>query len=53
MIYKRNFRRLYSFPEKRNCILVRMSFEIIDRLFENFKCVDDEFGVLFAVFDDF
>jgi len=30
-----------------------MSFEIIDRLFEIFKCIDDEFGVLFVVFDDF
>ena len=33
--------------------MVRMSFEIIDCLFGNFKCVDDEFGVLFVVFDDF
>ena len=24
-----------------------MSFEIIDSLFENFKCVDNEFDVLF------
>jgi len=30
-----------------------MSFYIIDSLFENFKCIDDEFGVLSVVFDDF
>ena len=51
--YKKYFRRLYFFLEKRNYVLVRMSFYIIDSLFENFKCIDDEFGVLSVVFDDF
>jgi len=45
--YKRNFKRLYSFPEKRNFGLVRMSFEIINSLFENCKYVDDSFDILF------